>query len=95
MVFVYTHCIYYHPMPMKTHIQKWGNSLAVRIPKAHADELRMSQKSIVDVSIEDGALVLRPVTGPPYNLKELLAEVTEANIHSEVDYGPACGNEAW
>jgi antitoxin MazE len=80
---------------MKTQIQKWGNSLAVRIPKAFAAHLGMVQDSSVELALEDGNLVIRPSPSPKYQLSELLDRVTENNLHSEEDYGRAVGNEEW
>jgi antitoxin MazE len=80
---------------MKTHIQKWGNSLAVRIPKAFATNLGLVQDSSVELALEDGNLVVRPSPSPKYRLSELLDRVTENNLHSEKEYGRAVGNEEW
>ncbi len=75
-------------------IQKWGNSLAIRIPKPFALEIGLEQNSLVTVSIKEGKLLLEPVK-PTYSLEELLAEVTTDNLHHEVETGPAAGNEVW
>jgi antitoxin MazE len=80
---------------MKTQIQKWGNSLAVRIPKAFAANLGLAQNSSVELALEDGSLVVRPSPVPRYQLSELLDRVTENNLHTEEDYGRAVGNEEW
>jgi len=80
---------------MQTRIQKWGNSLALRIPKSFAAEVRLEQDTRVEISVRDGLLVIQPVAASRPTLDELLAGVTEANIHGEIDYGPACGNELW
>ena len=80
---------------MKTQIQKWGNSLAVRIPKAFASDLGLSQDSAIELALEDGCLVLRPTTVPKYGLSDLLSRVTENNMHGEQDYGSAIGCEEW
>jgi antitoxin MazE len=80
---------------MKTRVQKWGNSLALRIPKSFADEVGIRKESSVEVSLTDGKLVITPVTKPKLTLEQLLAKVTEDNLHHEIDTGPATGNEAW
>lgn len=80
---------------MKAHVQKWGNSLAVRIPKAYANDLGLETDSVVELAVEDGVLVLRPAARPRYALDELLSRVTEANIHREQDSGDAVGGEEW
>jgi antitoxin MazE len=80
---------------MQTRIQKWGNSLAIRIPKPFAIEVGLDQNSVVEVSVSEGRLLLEPVVEAQYTLEQLLAEVTEANLHSEVVTEPAVGNEVW
>ena len=80
---------------MKTRVQKWGNSLALRIPKAFAANLGLAQNSPVELSLKDGNLVVRPSSIQRYELSELLTLVTEANLHSEQDYGDAVGSEEW
>lgn len=68
--------------------------MALRIPKAFAAAARLEVNSVVEVSVEEGKLVLTPVKSK-YRLEELLAGVTEDNIHPEWDTEPAMGNEAW
>ncbi len=80
---------------MRVAIQKWGNSLARRIPKAIAVEPKISQGSEVDLTLEKGRVVLTPVKPPEYSLEELLAGVSRDNLHEEVDTGETVGREAW
>ena len=80
---------------MKTRIQKWGNSLALRIPKSFANEVGLEQDSSVEVSLKDGKLVISSAAKSKLTLKRLLAQVTRDNRHSEVDTGPAVGSEIW
>ena len=80
---------------MQSRIQKWGNSLALRIPKAFARETGLFHGAPVDVSLEDGRLIVTPAPEPPMTLEQLLTPVTEDNIHREVDTGSATGKEAW
>jgi len=80
---------------MKTRIQKWGNSLALRIPKSFATEVGLEQDSPVEVSLEDGKLVIEAAPKSKWTLKRLLAQVTKDNLHSEFDTGPATGSEVW
>jgi antitoxin MazE len=80
---------------MKTQVQKWGNSLALRIPKAFAADLGLAQDSPVELSLEDGNLVIRPASIQRYELGSLLTRVTEANLHGEQNYGEAVGSEQW
>lgn len=80
---------------MVTQIKMWGNSLALRIPKAVADEAGLGTGSLVEISLEDGKLVIAPATRPKPTLDELLAQITPDNLHGEIQTGPAVGNEAW
>ena len=80
---------------MRTQLQKWGNSLALRIPKLFAAEVGLEQETPVDVTVEEGRIVVIPVTEPLLTLEALLKEGTDENIHHEVDTGPAVGVEAW
>ncbi len=80
---------------MKTRIQKWGNSLALRIPKAFADEVGLQRETSVEVSLADGKIVVTPVTKSKLTLEQLLSKVTKENMHHEVDTGSAVGNETW
>ena len=80
---------------MKVQVQKWGNSLALRIPKSFARETGIDQGTAVDISLEEGKIVIRPLTEPAYSLDDLLSKVTKQNIHKEVDTGPPQGGEIW
>ena len=80
---------------MRTRVQRWGNSLALRIPKPFATEVGLEPDTPVEVSLEDGKLVVIPVVETELTLERLLAQVTEDNLHREVDSGPAMGNEIW
>ncbi len=80
---------------MKARIQKWGNSLALRIPKSFAVEAHLEQDSLVELALVDGKLIVVPVAEPALTLDQLLAGVTEQNLHREVDTGQATGNEVW
>lgn len=80
---------------MKARVQKWGNSLALRIPKPLADEVGLRENSSVELSLREGELVIAPVARQELDLEQLLAGVTEETLHREVDTGPAMGGEAW
>ena len=80
---------------MQTTIQKWGNSLAVRIPKAFVKEAHVAYGTLVDMSVEDGKIVIDPHAEPEYRLEDLLKGVTNRNLHAEVATGGAVGREAW
>lgn len=80
---------------MVAKIKKWGNSLALRIPKDVAAEAGLEDNSLVELKIRNGNLVvLGPIpTGP--TLDDLLNQVTPENRHDETDFGPARGKEEW
>jgi antitoxin MazE len=80
---------------MHTKVQKWGNSLALRIPKAFARDTQLEQDSLVEILLIDGQIVIKPVNSANWSLEELLAGVNIDNIHHEIDTGNAVGNEVW
>jgi antitoxin MazE len=80
---------------METRVQKWGNSLALRIPKPLAADAGLRDDSPVELSLVDGRLVITPMAKPGVDLEQLLAQVTESNLHGEVNTGPAMGGEIW
>ena len=80
---------------MLTKVQKWGNSIALRIPKAFADEMQIAAETAVEISIEDGRLVISPVGQATYALEELVALITSDNLHDEIDWGAPVGKETW
>lgn len=80
---------------MKTRVQKWGNSLALRIPKSFASEVGLCKETAIEISLVDGKLLITPLTKPELTLKQLLAKVTSENLHHEVDTGNAIGKEIW
>ena len=80
---------------MEARVQKWGNSLAIRIPKAFANQVGLADMAAVDLSVEGNTLIVTPLQEPELTLADLLARVTPENIHGEVSTGPSVGNEAW
>jgi len=80
---------------MRTRVQKWGNSLAVRIPKAFALEVGLEKDGEIELSIDQGRLVVVPPGKPSYTLDDLLSGVRPSNLHSETDWGPPLGKEVW
>lgn len=80
---------------MRVKIQKWGNSLAVRIPQAFARETRIANNSIVELNLEKDHLVISPVEeSDNLELANLLEQVDDDNLHDPVDFGPAEGKES-
>lgn len=80
---------------MLTKIQKWGNSLALRIPKAFALDAQLENDSFVEISLVEGQIIITPVAAPSWTLEELLAGINKNNLHNEVETGFAMGNEVW
>jgi len=80
---------------MQTTIQKWGNSLAVRIPKAFVKEAHVAYGTTVDLSVDNGKIVIDPHSEPEFRLVDLLKGVTKRNVHAEVETGEAVGREVW
>jgi antitoxin MazE len=78
---------------MRTRVEKWGNSLAVRIPRSFAAEAGFGPDADVEMTLEDGSLVVTAVVGREARLADLLARVTPDNLHDEVDSGAAVGVE--
>ena len=80
---------------MKTRVQKWGNSLALRIPRPFAEEANLQENTAVDVSVRSGKLVVVLVPEPEVTLENLVALITPENRHDEVETGEPVGNEIW
>lgn len=78
---------------MEAKIQKWGNSLGVRIPAAIAKELSLKNGSPVEIEVEMSRIVIRPKE--KYDLNALLEGITDRNVHTEFDLGAAEGKEVW
>lgn len=76
---------------MEAKIQKWGNSLGIRIPINIIRDLALENGSTVDIEeIED-----RIIIKPKRNLEDLLNSITAENLHNETDFGISEGNESW
>lgn len=80
---------------MLTKVQKWGNSLGLRIPKSLAYQAGVEAGSEVSLAVEEGELIIRPARAPRYELKKLLRGVTAKNLHKEVETGDPVGREVW
>jgi len=77
---------------MQTVVQKWGNSLGIRIPSMYVKEFKLKNGSSVEIIEQDGKIVILP---QKLALEELLSRVTKANIHASVETGLPVGNEEW
>ena len=82
-------------MAISTQISKWGNSLGLRLPKSVAREAQLDEGDTVDVSVKDGAIVVRPAR-PTYSIETLVSKMTPRNRHKETDWGATpVGRELW
>jgi antitoxin MazE len=79
---------------MRVTVKKWGNSASVRIPAAIMEAAHLKLDETVDIREEGGCIVIEPVRPARYDLAQLLAGITPANLHSEVDFGGPVGKEA-
>jgi antitoxin MazE len=80
---------------MRAQVKKWGNSLALRIPRAFAEDADVSDGSLVDLTVKDGRLVVAPVRRKTVRLETLARGITRANRHEVVDWGGPVGREVW
>jgi len=80
---------------MQTRVQRWGNSLAVRIPKSFAAETHLTEGALVELSLVGGTVIVSPLIEPEPTLDELLERVTPENLHGEWDTGKPVGRESW
>jgi len=77
----------------KVIVKKWGNSPSVRLPVAIMQAASLNVDDTVDISVEDGRIVIVPVKTKEYSLEALLAGITPDNIHEKVDFGAPVGKE--
>ena len=77
---------------MQTVVQKWGNSLGIRIPSVYAKEFELKNGSFVDIREEEGKIVIIPKKN---SLDGLLDKVTDENNHESIETGISVGNEEW
>ncbi len=80
---------------MRVKVQKWGNSMALRIPKPFAEQTSIKLGAFVDLSIDDGKLIIEPIQQENYDLKTLISEVKESNLHKEYLSDKPTGKEIW
>jgi antitoxin MazE len=79
---------------MKTHVAKWGNSLALRLPKALTTSLSLKEGTEVELTEHAEGILLRPA-GMNYELDELLKGIRPGNLHKPVETGESKGKEVW
>jgi antitoxin MazE len=79
---------------MVTSIQRWGNSLALRIPKAFAAQAQLEENSNVDISVDGDRIVITPAKRE-WTLRQLVDRITSENRHRETDWRQRTGKETW
>lgn len=79
---------------MQLAIAKWGNSLAIRLPRHVLDEAKLAEGTPVDLSVRDGQVVVTPVR-KKFKLDEILAQMGDNQAHPEHDWGKPKGDEVW
>jgi antitoxin MazE len=80
---------------MISRILKWGNSLAVRIPKVFADEMKMAENTSIQMVLKEGALQITPIAETGWDLVDLLSGVKDENLHDEWETDKPVGKEQW
>lgn len=80
---------------MKTTAQKWGNSLAIRVPKSVALQVGLKEQDDLEIEVQDGNVVLKPHVRRVYRLEDLVKQITPKNVHGETDTGIPVGRETW
>jgi antitoxin MazE len=78
-------------MPV-SRVVKWGNSLAVRIPKPLAEEAGVREGDDIVIEATEGVINLRPKQRIP-TLRELVAQITPENRYDETQTGSERGKE--
>ncbi len=79
---------------MRSSVARWGNSLAVRLPKGIADSAEIGEGTEIELECKDGEIVLRRAK-PKYAIKDLMARFKPEHRHEETDWGPPVGQEIW
>jgi antitoxin MazE len=80
---------------MHIRVQKWGNSLAVRIPKPLAEDAKVEEGTVLNLAVSEGKVIATPVKKNKQSLQQMLAKVSRKNLHAEVESGAPVGREVW
>ncbi len=75
-------------------LARWGNNLAIRLPKATVQALGVSDGAEISLRVEDGALIAKPIRTRP-RLEDLVRKITPRNVHKATDWRQPVGREAW
>jgi len=78
----------------ETHIAKWGNSKATRIPSKIIKELDLKDDQVMTIAVKGQSIILTPVKNQPTDIHELFAGWQDDGVRdNELDWGKAKGNE--
>jgi antitoxin MazE len=80
---------------MQTRIRRWGNSLALRLPKSVAEEVGVAENDTVELGVEDGRIFVTRHTPKRFVLDDLLRGITRTNRHEEIATDSPRGREVW
>ncbi len=73
--------------------KKWGNSLAVRIPRDIAQTLHIENDTMLELTLREGVIVIEP--RETKTLESMVAAISSTNLHGETDTSESIGNEEW
>jgi antitoxin MazE len=79
----------------KAIVKTWGNSASVRSPATVMAAARLRLNRPVDIREEEGRIVIEPIRPKRYNIGEMVASITDENLHDPIDAGPPQGREVW
>ncbi len=80
---------------MESVIRKWGNSPALRLSTSLMKEAHLSVDQKVSVTVQRNKLIIEPLVAPEYRIEDLVAGLSESNLHTETDFGTPMGKEVW
>ncbi len=80
---------------MNATVQKWGNSLALRIPKSLAEDVDLHQGSVVQLKVVKGEMIVKPKKEKKLSLRQMVKRITQKNLHAATDWGRPVGKEVW
>lgn len=80
---------------MEIQVKKWGNSLGIRIPQAIANQINIQDGSKINLVLKNNKIELIPAISEEYSLNDLIALISETNLHNEISYGQPQGKEIW
>lgn len=80
---------------MKAQLTRWGNSVAIRIPKKILDQAHLAEGDLLDLAVSEPGSFSVKLAPTKQTLNELVAAITSENLHEETDWGPVVGKEIW